>query len=90
MSTLILDSSDDALGELLRSVAFVGNGYGCYSTFDVRDDARRWSEDRMRGFWEAYFIREEPPIDDEDLEWIKEEANWPQKAATGTRSPLTA
>lgn len=26
------------LGELLRAYCFVGEGYGCYSTFDLRDE----------------------------------------------------
>ena len=28
----------DALGEILRAWAFPGNEYGCYSTFEVRED----------------------------------------------------
>lgn len=35
----VIDSDPNVLGEHLREVTFVGEGYGCYETFDVRPDA---------------------------------------------------
>lgn len=35
----VIDSDPNVLGEHLREVTFVGEGYGCYDTFDVRPDA---------------------------------------------------
>jgi hypothetical protein len=33
-----------SLGEFLRDFFFVGEGYGCYSNFDIREDAIKWPE----------------------------------------------
>lgn len=35
---IALRDHPDGLGEVLRAWAFVGDGYGCYSTFDVRPE----------------------------------------------------
>lgn len=35
----IIGTNPDTLGELLREMTFVGEGYGCYVNFDVRRDA---------------------------------------------------
>lgn len=51
LQELVARTSPDVLGELLRDLTFVGEGFGCYSTFDVRDDAREWSEEDRRTFW---------------------------------------
>lgn len=67
----------DALGEVLRAWAFVGEGTGCYSTFDVRPDREeieliRWFKHpngiEMGWHWDgdgclAFFV---PELADED------------------------
>lgn len=58
LGEMVVRASDDVLGELLRDVIFTGEGYGCYSTFDVRDDAREWSEAERREFWAAIYNRD--------------------------------
>lgn len=50
---LIRNGDVAAVGELLRSVTFVGEGLGCYSNFDVRDDAVEWPEERRRTFYDV-------------------------------------
>lgn len=48
--------TDDAcwLGEGLRRITFVGEGYGCYEDFDTRDDARPWSASQVMRFFATY------------------------------------
>jgi hypothetical protein len=48
----------DILGEALRSLTFTGKGFGCYSTFDLREDAAplggEWAKQIMQyedGWW---------------------------------------
>lgn len=36
-----IKESPDALGEILRRWAFVGEGFGCYSNFDIRPEFER-------------------------------------------------
>lgn len=58
----------NVLGEFLREITFVGEGYGCYSTFDVRADATELPQEYCKDFFRqhagdrAYF--------DEDYEGI--------------------
>jgi hypothetical protein len=64
--------SPDVAGELLRELTFVGEGYGCYSTFEVRDGAVQWGEESRRKFW----LQLEDPNDDEASERALELAGW--------------
>lgn len=43
--------SADAFGELLRELTFPGEGYGCYSTREVRGHAVEWPRQRRVEFW---------------------------------------
>jgi hypothetical protein len=38
------------LGEALRAITFVGDGFGCYSDFNVRTDATPWSREQIKSF----------------------------------------
>lgn len=61
----ILRTADPcAVGEILRDLTFVGEGYGCYTNFDVREDAVEWSTERRRDYWQALGYDEDP-----DEEW---------------------
>ena len=53
-----------AVGEILRELTFVGMGYGCYSTFDVRDGAREWTREQRYDYWIALGY-------EDDEEWGK-------------------
>lgn len=56
--------SADALGEFLREYTFAGEGYGCYTIFDVREDAIALTpEERMELVRNIY-----PDYYNEDLE----------------------
>lgn len=35
----LAETTTNGLGEALRALTFVGNGFGCYQNFDVRPDA---------------------------------------------------
>lgn len=48
----LAETTNNGLGEALRALTFVGNGYGCYSNFDVRPDAVPWPNDYRRFFVE--------------------------------------
>jgi hypothetical protein len=47
---LFVSGNPNLVGELLRGAAFVEE-FGCYSCFEVRDDAVKWSDDALRDFW---------------------------------------
>lgn len=49
-----ISGSSMGLGELLRAVTFVGEGYGCYQNFDVRPDATKWSKEQLATFIEGH------------------------------------
>jgi len=38
------------IGEWLRQITFVGEGYGCYDNFEPRKDATDWNADKRRSF----------------------------------------
>lgn len=42
----------NGLGETLRALTFRGEGFGCYQNFEVRGDAKEWSEKDRRAFVE--------------------------------------
>jgi hypothetical protein len=51
MRELVTDSHPNGLGELVRSLVFTGDGYGCYTTFDFHPQARVWDEGECERFW---------------------------------------
>lgn len=53
LSRALLGMDSEVLGETLRELVFTGDGYGCYSTFDVRDGAQPWPERQRAAFWQA-------------------------------------
>ena len=61
LPTNVKNVDPNQLGEFLREITFVGEGYGCYEIFDVRKDAREWSEKERLAF-----IKEICPED----EWV--------------------
>ena len=40
----------NTLGEALREITFIGKGYGCYESFEVRTDAVGWTKDQLEAF----------------------------------------
>lgn len=48
---MVVHAEPNTVGERLREETFAGEGYGCYSTFELRDDARIWTADEQRRFW---------------------------------------
>ncbi|OHA07138.1 MAG: hypothetical protein A2934_02325 [Candidatus Sungbacteria bacterium RIFCSPLOWO2_01_FULL_47_10] len=54
MKTLLKKMGPNGAGELLRAITFVGDGVGCYETFDVRPDGRRWTDDEHFRFCMEY------------------------------------
>lgn len=56
----VFGSDPVTLGELLRELTFIGDGYGCYSTFDVRPDARELPHHVARWFFDE---------GDDEAEW---------------------
>jgi hypothetical protein len=68
----ILRTADPcAVGEILRDLTFVGEGYGCYSTFEVREDAREWTREQRRDYWVAFGYDEKG---EEVWDWTADEA----------------
>ena len=49
----VIDSDPNVLGEHLREETFVGEGYGCYSTFDVRPDAEDLGHEAAMKFFDV-------------------------------------
>lgn len=39
---------------MLREVTFPGDGYGCYSTFEVREAARKWAHRERVNWWRGF------------------------------------
>src|SRR3989344_7120946 len=48
----LAETTNNGLGEALRALTFVGEGYGCYRNFDVTPKATPWSDDQLRIFME--------------------------------------
>lgn len=55
LSTLLNRLGNNGVGEVLRAITFVGNGYGCYENFYVRSDATPWSDEHMEAFIRKVF-----------------------------------
>lgn len=69
----ILRTADPcAVGEILRELTFVGDGYGCYSDFTVRKGAREWSRDERANYWIAYGYDEDP---EDEWSWTADAAS---------------
>lgn len=51
LSMIFADASANAAGELLRKLTFPGEGFGCYTQYEIRDDAREWDAEERAGFW---------------------------------------
>jgi hypothetical protein len=64
LTDLLHYGEDNAVGELLRDVTFTGDGYGCYSTFEVRSDAREWHELERTDYWRARHAGEDDYIEE--------------------------
>lgn len=56
LSFPIEDMEPNQLGEFLRAITFVGEGYGCYENFNVRKDAHKWSDDELKTFVKNHFL----------------------------------
>lgn len=63
--------NENALGEILRAWAFVG-GYGCYSTFDLREGFEPIPSDRKH--FEYLMGREYDETGSEDSGWVDDDA----------------
>lgn len=48
---IIEDAHENLVGELLRDFTFVGEGFGCYATFDVREGAAEWDHVQKVHWW---------------------------------------
>src|SRR3989338_753088 len=53
----------NGLGEALRDITFVGEGFGCYENFTVRKDAREWTRKEVASLAKERLER----IDDDDF-----------------------
>lgn len=53
IDTIIARCDPNALGEMLRDITFVGEGYGCYSDFDLLPEAVKLSKADREIFWRA-------------------------------------
>lgn len=53
---LLRYGDDNAIGELLRDITFPEEGYGCYTTFVVRADARQWSPRERLKYWKKTLL----------------------------------
>lgn len=56
---LLREVDSNVVGELLRDLTFLGEGYGCYSNFSVRSGARKWYPRQRRDWWQALGVDEE-------------------------------
>jgi len=74
--SLGIDQSN-GVGEALREATFVGEGFGCYYNFDVREDARKWDEAEKLAFWRLYYG------DSKDMMEYDENAAFAAKNGTG-------
>lgn len=61
-SLVVKQLDDDHLGEVLRSLFFHGDGFGCYQNFDAPAGAREWYLDEPLAFWHT--------LEHEDQEWV--------------------
>ena len=66
LSALLNKLGDNSVGEVLRAITFIGNGYGCYENFEVRPDATPWSAERLEAFIKKVF-----PYHLDDLDFLK-------------------
>lgn len=55
LATVLKKLGTNGLGEVLRAITFVGDGYGCYQNFDVRPDATSWPREQVHAFVEKMF-----------------------------------
>ena len=68
-ATLLKKLGTNGAGEVLRTITFVGLGYGCYQNMNVRLDAALWSRKQIRTFAEKAF-----PNKDGEMDYIAERA----------------
>lgn len=54
----LTNANPNTIGELFRDQTFVGEGFGCYSNFDVRADAVPLNTNVLREFWIEFSKRE--------------------------------
>lgn len=66
LASAILDLEANELGETLRALTFPDEGYGCYSTFEVRRPALKWSRGRCLAFWVSLGYDDNDDPDDLD------------------------
>ena len=63
LATILRRLGTNGLGEVLRAITFVGDGYGCYENFDVRPDAILWPAEQIRAFVGKIFPNHADGID---------------------------
>lgn len=70
LASFVAKMNPDALGETLRGMTFVGEGFGCYENFEVRQDAIPWSEEERRSFIRENLVMLDP--NEKNIEFISE------------------
>ena len=72
---MLIQLTDNELGELLRRYAFTGDGLGCYETFNVRDGAFELNKGRrfifVHSLTPTEILNEDPSYIDELIDECK-------------------